>query len=73
VGVLVFTAEGEEMCRGRWIGVMEKLAVDADGKVTVPSHVLERRGLNPGEELTLVEAAEGLLIYQHGADPVTAH
>ncbi|HEX7317467.1 MAG TPA: AbrB/MazE/SpoVT family DNA-binding domain-containing protein [Pyrinomonadaceae bacterium] len=51
---------------------MEKLVVDGEGKMTVPSHILERRGLRPGDELTLVDAAEGLLIYQHGADPVTA-
>lgn len=51
---------------------MKKLVVDADGKVTIPSRILERRGLHPGDELTLVEAAEGFLIYQHGTDPVTA-
>jgi AbrB family looped-hinge helix DNA binding protein len=51
---------------------MEKLVVDADGKITIPAHILKRRGLRPGDELTLVEAAEGLLIYQRGADPVTA-
>lgn len=32
----------------------------------------ERRGLRPGDELTLVEADEGLPIYQHGADTLTA-
>lgn len=51
---------------------MEKLVVDAGGKITIPSRILERRGLHPGDELTLIEAAEGFLIYQHGADPVTA-
>jgi bifunctional DNA-binding transcriptional regulator/antitoxin component of YhaV-PrlF toxin-antitoxin module len=50
----------------------EKLVVDADGKVTIPPHILERRGLHPGDELTLVEADEGLLVYQHGTDPLTA-
>lgn len=51
---------------------MEKLIVDADGKITIPPHVLERRGLRPGDELSLVEAAEGLLVYQSGVDPRTA-
>ena len=50
----------------------EKLIVDAEGKVTIPPHILERRGLHPGDELTLVEAVEGLLVYQHGVDPLTA-
>lgn len=51
---------------------MEKLVVDADGKITIPSRILERRGLRPGDELLLAEAAEGLLIYQRGTDAVTA-
>jgi bifunctional DNA-binding transcriptional regulator/antitoxin component of YhaV-PrlF toxin-antitoxin module len=51
---------------------MEKLVVDAEGKLTIPPHVLEKRGLHPGDELTLVEADEGLLVYQHGLDPLTA-
>lgn len=51
---------------------MEKLVVDADGKLTIPPHILEKRGLHPGDELTLVEADEGLLVYQHGLDPLTA-
>lgn len=51
---------------------MEKLVVDAEGKVTIPPHILEKRGLHPGDELTLVEAAEGLFVYQHGVDPLTA-
>lgn len=51
---------------------MEKLIVDADGKITIPPHVLEKRGLRPGDELALVEAAEGLLVYQSGVDPETA-
>ena len=50
----------------------EKLIVDAEGKVTIRPHILERRGLRPGDELTLVEAAEGLLVYQHGVDPLTS-
>jgi AbrB family looped-hinge helix DNA binding protein len=51
---------------------MEKLVVDADGRITIPSHILEKRGFHPGDELTLVEADEGLLVYQHGLDPLTA-
>ena len=51
---------------------MEKLIVDADGKITIPPRVLEKRGLRPGDELSLVEAAEGLLVYQSGVDPQTA-
>ena len=51
---------------------MEKLIVDADGKITIPPHVLAKRGLRPGDELALVEAAEGLLVYQSGVDPQPA-
>lgn len=51
---------------------MEKLIVDDEGKITIPPRILERRGLHPGDELTLVEAAEGLLVYQRGIDPLTA-
>jgi bifunctional DNA-binding transcriptional regulator/antitoxin component of YhaV-PrlF toxin-antitoxin module len=47
---------------------MEKLVVDAGGRLTIPPHILEKRGLCPGDELTLVEADNGLLIYQHGPD-----
>ena len=50
---------------------MEKLIVDDDGKVTIPPHVLAKHGLHPGDELTLVEADEGLLVYHHGLDPLT--
>lgn len=50
----------------------EKLAVDAEGKLTIPTQVLERRGLRPGDELLLVEAAEGLLLYQFGVDSLAA-
>jgi AbrB family looped-hinge helix DNA binding protein len=51
---------------------MEKLVIDANGRITIPSHILEKRGLQSGDELILVEAAEGLLLYQCGSDPVTA-
>lgn len=50
---------------------MEKLIVDADGKITIPPHILGKRGLRPGDELALVEAAEGLLVYQSGVDAKT--
>lgn len=51
---------------------MEKLVVDKDGKITIPPDVLAKRGLRPGDELELVEAAEGLLVYQSGVDEKTA-
>ena len=38
---------------------MEKLIVDEEGKITIPAHILLWRGLRPGNELTLVEAAKG--------------
>jgi bifunctional DNA-binding transcriptional regulator/antitoxin component of YhaV-PrlF toxin-antitoxin module len=46
--------------------------VNAEGKVVIPPEVIQRRGLRPGDELMLVEAAEGLLVYQGGTDPETA-
>jgi bifunctional DNA-binding transcriptional regulator/antitoxin component of YhaV-PrlF toxin-antitoxin module len=50
---------------------MEKLIVDAEGKITIPPEVIHKRGLHPGDELALVEVAEGLLVYQGGADAET--
>ena len=50
----------------------EKLAVDAECKLTIPPHILEKRGLRPGDKLVLVEAAEGLLLYRHGVDSSAA-
>lgn len=50
---------------------MERLIVDAEGKVIIPPEVIQKRGLRPGDELTLVETAEGLLVYQGGADSET--
>jgi bifunctional DNA-binding transcriptional regulator/antitoxin component of YhaV-PrlF toxin-antitoxin module len=50
---------------------MEKLIVDADGKVTIPREVLRKCGVRPGDELTLIESAEGLLVYQGGVDAKT--
>lgn len=50
---------------------MEKLIVDAEGKITIPREVLQKCGVRPGDELTLVESAEGLLVYQGGVDAKT--
>lgn len=50
---------------------VEKLIVDAEGKVTIPPAVLQKRGIRPGDELALIETAEGLLVYQGGVDPKT--
>lgn len=47
---------------------MEKLTVDAEGNVVIPREIIERRGLRPGDTLALVQTAEGLLVYQGGAD-----
>ena len=43
--------------------MMEKLTVDAEGRIIIPSEVIYKRGLRPGDELTLIESAEGLLVY----------
>ena len=51
---------------------MEKLTVDADGKIVIPPEVIQKRGLHPGDELTLVESPEGLLVYQGGVDEKTS-
>lgn len=50
---------------------MEKLIVDAEGKVTIPQGIIRKRELRPGDELAVVEAAEGLLLYQGGVDAET--
>ena len=50
---------------------MTKLIVDAEGKVTIPPEVIRKRGLRPGDELALIESAEGLLVYQGGVDAKT--
>src|SRR5262245_51805683 len=50
---------------------METLIVDAEGKITIPPEVLQKRGLQPGDTVALVEAAEGLLVYQGGIDSKT--
>jgi AbrB family looped-hinge helix DNA binding protein len=50
---------------------MEKLKVDLDGTITIPSEIIEKRGLRPGDEVALIESAEGLLVYQGGLDEKT--
>ncbi len=45
---------------------MERLVVDAEGKVTLPSTLIQRRGLRPGDELTLLETGRGLLVCHEG-------
>ncbi len=50
---------------------MERLIVNAEGTIVIPPEVIHKRGLRPGDELMLVEAAEGLLVYQGGVDPET--
>ncbi len=50
---------------------MERLIVDAEGKVVIPPEVIHKRGLRPGDVLTLVEAEEGMLVYKGGTDPET--
>src|SRR5215213_16609 len=52
--------------------MMEKLTVDAEGRILIPSEVIQKRGLRPGDELTLVESDEGLLVYQGGVDVKTS-
>jgi AbrB family looped-hinge helix DNA binding protein len=51
---------------------MEKLTVDAEGRIIIPSEVIQKRGLRPGDELTLVESDDGFLVYQGGVDAKTS-
>jgi len=37
-------------------------------KIVIPPEVIQKRGLHPGDELTLIESAEGLLVYPGGVD-----
>jgi bifunctional DNA-binding transcriptional regulator/antitoxin component of YhaV-PrlF toxin-antitoxin module len=50
---------------------MARLVVDFDGKLTIPPEVIKRRGLQPGDQLALVESADGLLVYEGGVDQKT--
>ena len=52
--------------------MMEKLTVDAEGRIIIPSEVIQKRGLRPGDELTLIQSDEGLLLYQGGVDAKTS-
>lgn len=45
---------------------MERLIVDAEGKVTIPPEIIQKRGLRPGDEITLLETEYGLLVCQKG-------
>jgi bifunctional DNA-binding transcriptional regulator/antitoxin component of YhaV-PrlF toxin-antitoxin module len=50
---------------------MEKLIVDAEGKVTIPPDVISKHGLRPGDELVVVETEAGLFVYPDSIDPKT--
>ena len=52
--------------------MMEKLTVDAEGRIIIPSEVIQKRGLRPGDEITLIQSDEGLLVYQGGVDAKTS-
>ena len=45
---------------------MERLIVDAEGKVTIPPEIIQKRGLRPGDEIMLLETKYGLLVCQKG-------
>src|SRR5947209_17796385 len=47
---------------------MEKLTVDAEGRIVIPPKVAHRYGLRPGEEVLLVETVGGLLIRPNDAE-----
>lgn len=51
---------------------MERLVIDEAGRITIPAALLQRRGLRPGDELELMEAAEGLLLYQSSLNGMDA-
>jgi len=50
---------------------MEKLKIEPDGRLTIPSEIIRKHGLHPGDELVLVDSADGLLVYTRGVDPKT--
>jgi bifunctional DNA-binding transcriptional regulator/antitoxin component of YhaV-PrlF toxin-antitoxin module len=41
---------------------MERLVVDAEGKIVIPLEITQKHGLRPGDEISLVETANGLLV-----------
>ena len=47
---------------------MEKLTVDAEGRIVIPPKVAHKYGLRPGEEVSLVETVGGLLIRPNDAE-----
>ena len=47
---------------------MEKLTVDAEGRIVIPPKVAHKYGLRPGEEVLLVETVGGLLIRPNDAE-----
>jgi bifunctional DNA-binding transcriptional regulator/antitoxin component of YhaV-PrlF toxin-antitoxin module len=50
---------------------MEKLIVDAEGRIVIPPELTQKRDLHPGDEIVLVETAEGWLVRVKGVDPKT--
>src|SRR5262245_51903627 len=50
---------------------MEKLKIEPDGRLTIPSEIIRKHGLHPRDELALVDSADGLLIYTGGVNPKT--
>ncbi len=50
---------------------MEKLVVDAKGRIVIPPDVTQSRGLLPGDDLTVLETPSGLLIYPDTVDAKT--
>lgn len=45
---------------------MERLVVDAEGKVTIPSEITHKYGLRPGDEVELLETGRGLVVCHDG-------
>jgi AbrB family looped-hinge helix DNA binding protein len=45
---------------------MQRLTVDAEGRIVIPPEITYKRGLRPGDELTLLETEHGLLVCQEG-------
>jgi bifunctional DNA-binding transcriptional regulator/antitoxin component of YhaV-PrlF toxin-antitoxin module len=41
---------------------MERLVVDAEGKIVIPLEITQKHGLRPGDEISLIETANGMLV-----------
>jgi bifunctional DNA-binding transcriptional regulator/antitoxin component of YhaV-PrlF toxin-antitoxin module len=41
---------------------MERLVVNTEGQIIIPPAITQKHGLRPGDELSLVETANGLLV-----------